>query len=31
MKGNVARLKEVKLTREGKLAPKLARDFLNEL
>ena len=31
LKGIDAGLKEVKLTREGKLAPKLARDFLNEL
>ncbi len=31
LKGIDAELKEVKLTREGKLAPKLARDFLNEL
>lgn len=31
LKGIDAGLKEVKLTRKGKLAPKLARDFLNEL
>lgn len=31
LKGIDAGLKEVKLTREGKLDPKLARDFLNEL
>ena len=31
LKGIDAVLKEVKLNREGKLAPKLARDFLNEL
>ena len=31
LKGIDAGLKEGKLTREGKLAPKLARDFLNEL
>lgn len=31
LKGIDAGLKEMKLTREGKLATKLARDFLNEL
>ena len=31
LKGIDAGLKEVKLTREGKLDAKLARDFLNEL
>lgn len=31
LKGIDAGLKEMNLTREGKLAPKLARDFLNEL
>lgn len=31
LKGIDAGLKEVKLTREGKLTPKLARDFFNEL